>query len=176
MNRAVFLDRDGVINRVVLRNGLPHPPPSADEISFFPGVGEAIDRLRRADFRIIVATNQPDVANKLQQREEVEAIHQRIRQAFQVDDVRVCYHSDADGCRCRKPKAGMLLEAAEEWFLDLKQSFMVGDRWRDIGAGKAAGCRTVLVGGGYGEPQPDKPDAVVDSLLEASALIISNKV
>ena len=176
MNRAVFLDRDGVINRAVLRNGRPYPPSSVDELEFLPGVSEAINALHQAGFRIIVVTNQPDVATGVQRREVVEAIHERIRHAFPIDDIKVCYHVDQDGCTCRKPKPGMLLEVATEWSLDLGQSFMVGDRWRDIEAGRAAGCRTILVKSNYAERQAEKPDAVVSSLLEASAFILANSV
>ncbi len=176
LSRAVFLDRDGVINLAVLHNGRPYPPSSVDELEFLPGVSEAINALHQAGFRIIVATNQPDVATGVQRREVVEAIHERIRRAFPIDDIKVCYHVDQDGCTCRKPKPGMLLEAAEEWSLNLEQSFMVGDRWRDIEAGRAAGCRTILVKSNYAEQQAGKPDAIVSSLLEASAFILTNSV
>ena len=176
MRKAVFLDRDGVINRSIVRDGRPYPPSSVEEVEFLPGVAEAIWALRDAGFRIIVATNQPDVATGVQRREVVEAINESIRRTFPIDDIKVCYHLDENDCECRKPKAGMLLKAAAEWSLDLKQSFMIGDRWRDIGAGKAAGCRTILIRGDYKERQAENPDAVVDSLFEASILILSNRV
>ena len=176
MNRAVFLDRDGVINRVVLREGRPYSPQSLDEMEILPGVGEAIEELSDAGFRIIVVTNQPDVTRGLQQRDVVESMHAHIRSLFEIDDLKVCYHDDSDGCACRKPKPGMLLEAAARWSLDLGRSFMVGDRWRDIEAGKAAGCKTVLVEGSYSERQAESPDAVVASLREASDLILSDAV
>ena len=176
MNPAVFLDRDGVINAVVLRDGVPHPPPSVDRLDFLPGVAEAIQTLRAAGFRIIVVTNQPDVANGVQSREAVEAIHEKVLQTLPLDDLKVCYHVDEDGCSCRKPKPGMLLDAAEEWSLDLPNSYMVGDRWRDIEAGKAAGCKTILVESGYREKQAQNPGAVVSSLLEASKLILSRQI
>lgn len=172
--RAVFLDRDGVINRVIVRGGLPFPPASVSELEFLAGVAEAIEALRRAEFRLIVVTNQPDVATGLQRREAVEAIHARIRAQFPIDDIKVCYHTDEDGCPCRKPKPGLLFEAATQWSLDLRQSVMVGDRWRDIEAGKAAGCKTILVESGYAERRAEHPDAVVTSLLEASHVILSN--
>jgi D-glycero-D-manno-heptose 1,7-bisphosphate phosphatase len=175
MNQAVFLDRDGVINRAIVRNGRPYPPSSLDELEFLPGVSEAIDALRRAGFYIIVVTNQPDVAMGVQRREVVEAIHERIRCVLPVDDIKVCYHADRDACLCRKPKPGMLIEAAIEWCLNLSESFMVGDRWRDIEAGRAAGCKTILIRHEYDEQQAECPDAVVDSLLEASCLILSDR-
>ena len=175
MNRAVFLDRDGVLNRVVLRDGRSYPPTSVREVEFFPGVSEALAALRQAGFRLIVATNQPDVATGLQQRDVVEAIHDRLRQTFPIDDIEVCYHIDEDGCACRKPKPGMLFAAAGKWHLNLRHCVMVGDRWRDIEAGKAAGCKTILVRGYDAEQKAQDPDALVDSLAEASALILSNR-
>jgi D-glycero-D-manno-heptose 1,7-bisphosphate phosphatase len=176
MNRAVFLDRDGVINEVVLRNGRPHPPPSLETLVFAAGAAQAITSLRAAGFRIIVVTNQPDVATGAQCRAVVEAMHAHMQSLFPIDAVKVCYHVDSDNCPCRKPRPGMLLEAAREWSLDLARCFMVGDRWRDVGAGKNAGCTSILVGSGYGEPCPARPDAVAASLLEASQWILAQAV
>jgi D-glycero-D-manno-heptose 1,7-bisphosphate phosphatase len=176
LKRAVFLDRDGVINRAVVRGGRPYPSASVGELEILPGVAEAVGALRRAGYRVIVATNQPDVATGVQQRAVVEAIHDRVRAELAVDDVRVCHHADPDRCSCRKSKPGMLLAAAADWSLDLARCVMVGDRWRDISAGRAAGCRTILVGDGYGERFADAPDAVAGSLAEASRLILSQEV
>lgn len=174
LSRAAFLDRDGVINRVILRNGRPYSPSSLQEFEFLPGVDEAINALRLSGYRVIVVTNQPDVAKGLQRREVVEAMHERMLRAFPIDEIKVCYHEDRDACQCRKPKPGMLLEAAEKWSLELGISFMIGDRWRDIEAGRAAGCKTILVGGGYSEQPAENPDAVVASLWEAAQLILSS--
>jgi D-glycero-D-manno-heptose 1,7-bisphosphate phosphatase len=176
IHRAVFLDRDGVINRVVLRESRPYPPGSLEEFEFLPGVAEAVRGLHRAGFRLIVVTNQPDVATGVQCRKIVEAMHERIRSTLPVDDIKVCYHIDRDDCLCRKPKPGMLLEAAHEWTLDLDRSFLVGDRWRDIEAGKAANCKTILIQSDYQEKRPESPDAIVGSLLEASMLILANGI
>ena len=176
MKPAVFLDRDGVINYVVMRDGLPHPPASADSLEFLPGVAEAIGILRTAGFHVIVVTNQPDVATGVQQRQNVEAIHEKMLQALPIDGLKVCYHVDEDGCSCRKPKPGMLLEAATESSLDLHQSYMIGDRWRDIEAGRAAGCKTVLIDYNYPEKQAESPDMVASSLLAASQLILASRV
>ena len=171
MNRAVFLDRDGVINRAVLRDGRPFPPASAHAVEWLPRVAEALRALRGAGFRIIVVTNQPDVGRGTQSRDAVEAIHQELLRRFPIDEIKVCYHTDEDGCECRKPRPGMLLEAARAWGVDLRQSVMIGDRWRDIEAGKAAGCKTILIAQKYAERKAEQPDAVVESLAEASALI-----
>jgi len=173
--RAVFLDRDGVLNRVVVRNGRPYPPASLDELEILPGVAEALRDLKAAGFRLIVATNQPDVGKGLQRRDAVEACHGRLRQTLPIDAIQVCYHVDADACLCRKPRPGMLLEAARTWGIDLARSYMIGDRWRDVEAGRSAGCKTIWVQCDYDERLPNAPDAVVASLQEASLLILAEK-
>lgn len=172
---AVFLDRDGVLNEAVVRDGRPFPPGSLDALRICRGVPEGLEALRDAGYRLIVVTNQPDVGAGRQQQETVEAIHQHMRAALPLDDVRVCYHTDADGCACRKPKPGMLLDAAAAWAIDLDRSFMVGDRWRDIEAGRAAGCRTILIGSGYAERQATGFDHHVETLLDASRFILNQE-
>jgi D-glycero-D-manno-heptose 1,7-bisphosphate phosphatase len=136
---------------------------------------EGIAVLKAAGFRTIVVTNQPDVGAGRQTRHAVECIHRYLREQLALDDIRVCYHVDGDACACRKPKPGMLLGAAAEWCVDLSRSFMVGDRWRDIDAGRAAGCRTVLVGRGYEERPAEGFDVHVPSLYEASRWIVSQQ-
>ena len=175
MNRAVFLDRDGVINRATVTNGRPYPPKSVDRFEFLPGVVQAVEALNQAGFKVIVVTNQPDVATGKQRREVVESMHQLLKKTLPVDAIKVCYHQDSDNCSCRKPKPRMLLDAAEELSLDLPNSYMVGDRWRDVEAGKAAGCMTILVKSDYREKQAQDPGAIVSSLLEASQLILSQR-
>jgi len=162
-----------VINEAVVRDGKPFPPESLAEMKILPGVPEALKELRAAGFRLIVVTNQPDVAKGTQRREVVDAMNRFLAKWLDLDAVKVCYHVDADACTCRKPKPGMLLEAAREWSIDLARSYMVGDRWRDIAAGKAAGCRTVLVESGYDERAAENPDVIVGSLLEASEVIVA---
>lgn len=174
MGQAVFLDRDGVINRAVVRDGKPYPPATLDEFEFLPGAERTIRALRAAGYLVIVVTNQPDVATGIQRREVVEAMHAKLRDAGLCDDVKVCYHTDADACTCRKPKPGMLLQAAAEREIDLTRSYLVGDRWRDVAAGKAAGCRTFFIDYKYRERTAENPDAVVGSLEEAGKLILDN--
>ena len=170
--RAVFLDRDGVINHAVVRNGKPYTPPTLDDFTIHDGVPAAIERLRAAGLWIVVVTNQPDVATGVQRRDVVEAMHARLASASLCDAIQVCYHSAGDGCTCRKPRPGMLLQAADDWQIDLGRSFMVGDRWLDVAAGKAVGCYTFWIDRGYAEPAPDAPDAVVASLPEAADRIL----
>jgi D-glycero-D-manno-heptose 1,7-bisphosphate phosphatase len=168
--RAVFLDRDGVINAVVLKDGRPYPPAAVDDVRVLPGVPGALAALKQAGYALIVVTNQPDVARGRQTRATVEAIHARLAETLPIDEFRVCYHDDADRCSCRKPAPGLILQAP---VYDVSRSFLVGDRWRDIDAGQRAGCRAcILVDAGYAERQADAPDARVASLAEAAAWII----
>ena len=174
MRRAVFLDRDGVLNAPVIREGKPYPPDSLADLEILPGVGETLSNLRAAGYLNIVVTNQPDVATGKQRIEVVEAMHDRLLSELPLDGVKVCYHSDEQKCDCRKPKAGMLLQAAKDHDIDLPRSFLVGDRWRDIAAGQAVGCSCFFVDYGYDEKRPEKPYVPVKSLPEAVALILSH--
>lgn len=169
VNRAVFLDRDGTLIQATVRDGIPRPPDSADDVVFVPGAVGAVERLRAAGFTLVVVTNQPDVARGTQTRTAVEAINRRVSERLGLTDVRVCWHDDADACRCRKPQPGLLLDAAAAHRIDLRRSFMVGDRWRDVQAGTAAGCRTVLIENGSGEACPVEPDrraATIDAAVD----------
>ena len=172
MKRAVFLDRDGVLNAAVVKDGKPYPPASAAVMEILPGVPEALARLRAAGYLLVVVTNQPDVARGKQTRAEIEAIHDKLRAAMPLDAIYTCMHDDADHCSCRKPKPGMLVTAATDLGIDLTRSFMVGDRWRDMEAGKRAGCRTFFVDRSYLERRPVAYDFRVGSLIEASRMIL----
>jgi len=171
--RAVFLDRDGVINRADVRDGVPHPPGRMEELEILPGVPEALARLRDAGFRLVVVTNQPDVARGTQRREVIDAMHSALAAALPLDEFRVCDHDDRDACACRKPKPGLLEAAAREAGLSLPASYMVGDRWRDVEAGRRAGCRTVFIDRAYAETVTVDPDVTVASLPEAADWILS---
>jgi len=166
--RAVFLDRDGVLNRSVVRGGKPYPPASVAELEILPGVPEALRKLKESGFLLVAATNQPDVARGTQSREVVEKIHVALLSALPLDEILVCYHDDGDNCRCRKPRPGLLLQAAEKFSISLAASFMVGDRWKDVEAGRNAGCRTVFIDYGYEEKFPgNPPDFIAPSLIGA---------
>jgi len=170
--RAVFLDRDGVINRGIIRDGKPYPPRNLEELEVLPGVEEALERLHDAGFLLIVATNQPDVARGKQTRAMVEAIHEQLAGALPIDAFYACYHDEEDGCDCRKPKAGMLFAAARDYDVDLPRSYMIGDRWRDTGCGQNAGCTAIFLDFGYAEQQPVPPFVPVHSMGEAADWIL----
>lgn len=172
--RAVFLDRDGVINRPVVIDGKPYPPRSLMGFELLPGVTEACLRLKAAGFLLVVVTNQPDVGRGTLDRAAVESIHAEMCRRLPLDLVKVCYHAGekyGEPCSCRKPKPGMVLEAARELRIDLATSFLVGDRWRDIDCGKRAGCRTIFIDWNYDEPLQEPPDLRAGSLLDAARLL-----
>jgi D-glycero-D-manno-heptose 1,7-bisphosphate phosphatase len=169
---AVFLDRDGVLNEAILRNGRPHPPRHLGEFVVVQGARAALDELKREGFLLIVVTNQPDVARGKANRADVDEINARLAAILPLDAIEVCEHDDKEQCDCRKPKPGMILRAGEKLGVDLARSFMVGDRWRDIEAGRRAGCRTILIGDGYGETFPRAPTIKLTSLLGAASWMI----
>lgn len=171
--RAVFLDRDGVINRAIVREGKPFPPSTLEELEVLPGVPQALQELKKYGYELLVVTNQPDVARGTQSRQTLDAMHRALSAGLPLDDILVCCHTDLDHCDCRKPLPGMLLAAARKHNVDLAASFMIGDRWRDIEAGHNAGCKTIFIDRGYSERPPDRvPDLRVASLREAADWII----
>jgi D-glycero-D-manno-heptose 1,7-bisphosphate phosphatase len=171
--RAVFLDRDGVLNQVVVRNGKPCPPDDVEHLELFADVPGALADLSAAGFLLICVTNQPDVVRGTQSREVVEAINASLLETLPLTELLTCYHDDADNCACRKPKPGLLLEGAEHHGIDLLESFMVGDRWRDVEAGHRAGCRTIWLDRHYAEALTIPPDRTAQSLAEATEWILS---
>jgi D-glycero-D-manno-heptose 1,7-bisphosphate phosphatase len=173
MEPAVFLDRDGVLNRPILRDGRPHPPDSVKDLAVYPDAASSLRRLKDIGYALVVVTNQPDVARGLQRAEVVHQINRELCQQVEVTAVYVCFHDDADGCRCRKPAPGLLIDAAHDLGLDLSRSFMVGDRWRDVEAGRRAGCRTVYIDRQYSERSPENADLVTTSLADAASWIES---
>ena len=172
LRRAVFLDRDGVINRAIVRDGKPYPPASLVELEILPGVHEALQKLHDANYLLVVVTNQPDVARGVSRKEDIELINSFLASVLPIDAFKTCYHDSGDKCSCRKPLPGALIEAAQEHNIDLSKSFMVGDRWRDVEAGASAGCKTFFINYRYAEKKPDEPDFIVSSLLEAKKIIL----
>jgi transaldolase len=172
---AVFLDRDGVINRALDRDARPYPPTSLAEFEILPDVHAACAKLKAAGFLLVVATNQPDVGRGTLAKEVVEKIHAHMTARLPIDRVEVCFHAGKglSDCECRKPKPGMLLHAARELGIDLAQSWMVGDRWRDVDCGHAAGCKTIFIDRGYAEELKQKPDFSARNLGEAADIILS---
>ena len=167
--KAIFLDRDGVINKILFNNGKPFSPRKLDEFELLPKVEEALISFKEMGFLNIIVTNQPDIARGLMKIEELDSMHALIRKSLPIDDIYVCPHDDSDNCSCRKPKPGMLLDAAKKWDIDLSRSFIIGDTWKDIEAGKAAGCKTILIDALYNKGV--SCDYKVRSLKEAETIV-----
>ena len=171
--KAVFLDRDGVLNLPLVRDGKPFAPRTLGEFQLYPEAPEGVALLKKAGFLPVVATNQPDIGNGLAEESAVLAMHAHLSAALGIEHILMCPHSQGAGCACRKPKPGMLLDAAERLGIDLAASFMVGDRAGDVAAGKAAGCRTIFIDRRYSaDKRPEAPDRVVGSLTEAVTAIL----
>lgn len=165
--KAFFLDRDGVLNKVYVHGGLPFPPKVKSELEILPGVSKAIELLKENNFEIVVVTNQPDVARGTTSREIVEEFQKYLMKSLKIDYFYTCFHDDKDNCACRKPKPGLILAAARELNICLNRSFMVGDRWKDIAAGQAAGCECFYINNSYNEIAAKLPYTQVSSLIES---------
>jgi D-glycero-D-manno-heptose 1,7-bisphosphate phosphatase len=174
VRKAVFLDRDGVLNRAVVRDGKPYPPAALDQLEIYPDAATALTSLKAAGYLLIVVTNQPDIARGTQTRSAVDALNAALGAALPIDEFLVCGHDDRDACGCRKPRPGLVLAAASAHQIDLAQSFLIGDRWRDIDCGAAAGVRTVLIDRHYRERPPASPPTFIADSLSAAADWILN--
>ena len=166
MNRAVFFDRDGIINKPVIKENRPYPPASLAEFAFNESIPEVCAALKDTGFFLFIFTNQPDVARGTRKKSDIENIHGYILKALPIDKIYTCYHDNSDNCSCRKPLPGMIYSARDEFNIDLSQSFAVGDRWRDVDAGKAAGVKTIFFDYGYAEELNAKPDYTIKSIAE----------
>ena len=174
LKRAVFFDRDGVLNAAVVRDGAPHPPSALGELQIDPAAADGIARLHSLGFRTVVITNQPDVARGMQRRDVVDAINASVQRETGIDAVYTCFHDNSDRCACRKPKPGLIFAAAADLGLDLRQSYLVGDRYGDVQAGLTAGCTSILIDRGYDETPAETGAAyTVRSLHEALNCIFS---
>jgi len=171
-NKAVFLDRDGVINKSIIVDGKPYPPKNYDEFEILPGVKKALLMLKKAGFLLIVVTNQPDVGDKKQKKEIVESFHEYLLKNFPIDFIEVCYDRNSS---CYKPKTKLFENAANKFNINFSKSYMIGDRWRDIEAGKNVGCITFFIDYGYKEKLYSNPDFISLSLYEAAKEILNIK-
>jgi D-glycero-D-manno-heptose 1,7-bisphosphate phosphatase len=171
-SRAIFLDRDGVLNHPVIREGRPYPPARPEDVEIYAGLREQLQRLKDRGFVLIVVSNQPDVVRGTTPRDTVERINDLVaRELPSIDRFLVCFHDNGDNCDCRKPRPGMLLSGAAEFGVDLVRSYIIGDRRSDVEAGVAAGSRTIFIDRNYREPPPLNYDHKVSSTREALAII-----
>ncbi len=172
---AIFLDRDGIINQAVVRAGKPYPPASLSELELIPGAIDSLKKLADAGYVLIGITNQPDVARGTQTREVVETINSYIKTELPITEIFACYHDNQDDCPCRKPKPGLILEGAKKFDIDLTKSWMVGDRWKDISAGQAAGLRTVFVDYHYDETYSGpSADFIIENMAGLAEIVLKS--
>lgn len=173
MKKAIFLDSDGVLNKAIINeDGKPVAPATLAELEIPAEVKPSLDKLKIAGYLLICVTNKPDIERGLMTQDQVDAIYHKIRNELPLDDVCICYHENS---ACYKPKPGLLLDAAKKYNIDLAQSYMIGDRWRDIGAGQNAGCKTVWIDRAYAEKNPSPPaDYTAHSLTEATQWILGD--
>ena len=172
MNKAVFLDRDGVVNEAIVRNGVPFSPKSMREVEIIEDVKECIIRLEKLEFQIVVVTNQPDIAREKTSLSQVNEIHDLIKKVTGIKNFFICPHDDVHSCECRKPKSGLLVQAAKLLKIDLERSYIIGDRWKDIEAGQNVGCKGIFINRNYSEKLPKLPYTEVKSLSEATSIIV----
>ena len=175
MRRAAFLDRDGVLNKTYLVQGVPRSPTSVDEVVILDGVSEAITRLKVHNFVPVVITNQPDVARGKILLKIVTEMNEFIGKSLGIEHFYVCTHDDQDFCSCRKPSTGLIDRAVSELNLDISNSILVGDRWKDIEAGQKSGCNNFFIDYSYPEKRPNAPFTKVLSLLEAVEIVTGAK-
>jgi D-glycero-D-manno-heptose 1,7-bisphosphate phosphatase len=164
---AVFLDRDGTLNKAYIEDGLPISPSSLNKFKIIKGVKKSINRLKKLNFLCILITNQPDVFRGKIAKKTVVKMNSYIKKKIKLDDIFVCYHDNEHNCSCRKPKPGLLFKASKKWKIDLNKSFMIGDRWKDILAGKKVGCKTIFINNNYKNDKKVKADFTFKSLLKA---------
>jgi D-glycero-D-manno-heptose 1,7-bisphosphate phosphatase len=172
---AVFLDRDGVLTRSQTRGGKPYAPRRLKDFRLLAGATRAVTNLKTAGFVVVVVTNQPDVGHGLVTPETLKAMHARLREAAPIDAVLVCTHRQDEECACRKPKPGLIERAIGRFGIAREASYMVGDRWSDVVAGRAAGLYTIFIERGYAEALVEAPDAVVKSLSAATLHILGRR-
>jgi D-glycero-D-manno-heptose 1,7-bisphosphate phosphatase len=171
--KAVFLDRDGVLNRAVIIDRKPYPPSSIDEVVIPDGVREGLIELKELGYLLIVVTNQPDVARRTTTLKKVDEINNYLLKNLKIDDIFCCFHDSNDNCDCRKPKPGMIYTAEKKWNIDLSQSYIIGDRWKDIETGKNSGIKTILIDFDYNEKYVE-PNYTCSNFQEAKMIIKSH--
>lgn len=171
LHKAVFFDRDGVLVKTTVKQGKPYAVRAVEDFQIFPEALSVIQFFKKQEYKIVVVTNQPDVGNGLVDQAVVAEMHQILLNKLPIDLIKVCYHNKNENCLCRKPKSGMLHEAAQALDINLTNSIMVGDRDSDMIAGKSVGCFTIFIDYAYNEPRTIQPDKVVNSLGEVVTVI-----
>jgi D-glycero-D-manno-heptose 1,7-bisphosphate phosphatase len=145
MMQGVFIERDGILNRVRVERQHQVSPLTLEEFHVNEALFPLLGKLKAEGLLVIGTTNQPGLSRGYQSRRELERMHEKLARALPLDDILTCPHDDADHCSCRKPKPGLLMEAAFKWHLELERSFVISDKWQDAEAARAAGCTSLLL-------------------------------
>lgn len=172
--KAIFLDRDGVVNIPIIKNGKSFAPRKLNDFKFYPYTKDNIQKLKNNNYMIFIITNQPDIGNNLLNKNILDQMHYRIKKYIPIDGISTCLHSQKDGCKCRKPKPKMIKDIVNKYKINVIRSFMIGDRKSDILAGKSAGCRTIFIDRNYFEIKPKVQDFTVKSMNQAVLTILNN--
>lgn len=176
MNKAIFLDRDGVLVVPHFREGRSFAVRSLKEFRLYPESYEALSLLKKAGFILIVVTNQPDIGAKIIAQDTVDQMHTILARDLPIDHISVCPHTKEQSCRCRKPLPGLLNKAATDLGIDLARSYMVGDRASDVEAGQRVGCQTIFIDLGYtSEVKPISASFSCKNVLDAAHWIIKQE-
>lgn len=145
MKAAVFLERDGILNHALVEKGIQVTPGSVGEFKVNPEARPALEELKEQGFLLIATTNQPGLSRGTMNRRELDLMHLILRRNMPLDDLMLCPHDESDRCPCRKPKPGLLAEAAFKYHIDLDRSFVISDKWQDAEAARVAGCTSILI-------------------------------
>lgn len=145
MKLGVFIERDGVLNKVRVERQHQVSPLTLEEFHVLKEPVALLKKLKAAGFMLIATTNQPGISRGYQNRRELDRMHELLKRMLPLDDLLVCPHDESDRCPCRKPKPGLLMEAGFKWHLDLDRSFVLSDKWQDAEAARAAGCTSVMI-------------------------------
>jgi D-glycero-D-manno-heptose 1,7-bisphosphate phosphatase len=162
-SRAIFLDRDGILNKAIVINKKPKSPKNLSELVLNKSLKKFLLDAKKS-YYLICVTNQPEVGRKKFSKTEIKKINNFIKVFFNLDDIFTCYHEKDNICNCRKPKIGLLLKSKKKYNINLKKSIVIGDRWKDIAMGKKAGCKTIFVDYNYNENLKDRPDVTVNNI------------
>ncbi len=174
MRKAIFFDRDGVLIKTDIKSGSPVAINDNNNVEFATNQVNLFKELKLKGFLFFLFTNQPDVARGKVLKVEVDLINIRVAERYLLDDIFVCYHDDIDNCMCRKPKNGLILEARDKYNLNLNQSFVIGDRWRDMDAAENSNCKSVFIDHHYSEKHPSKYKFSFENIDDALRFIIGS--
>jgi D-glycero-D-manno-heptose 1,7-bisphosphate phosphatase len=175
MKQGIFIERDGILNRVRVERQHQVSPLTLEEFHVDKAMAPLLTKLKASGLVLIATTNQPGLSRGYQSRRELDRMHEMLRRELPLDDIMVCPHDEIDRCPCRKPKPGLLTEAGFKWHLDLDRSFVISDKWQDAEVARQAGCTSLLlkspwVGEGHHDFVLPSLTAIVDKILSLREL------